>query len=82
MNKLKKKRILVPSERLSVKEFKLVVNAAFSKWANVRSGVPQGTTFGPLNFLLYVNDLPDSLSPGTECGIFSDDTKKDETHYE
>ena len=39
------------------------------------SGVPQGATLGPLNFLLYVNDLPTTLSLGSECGVFADDTK-------
>ena len=39
------------------------------------SSAPQGATLGPLHFIPYVNDLPNTLSRGTECGIFADDTK-------
>ena len=39
----------------------------------VVSGVPQGTVLGPLMFLLYINDLPSVLDPGTTCRLFADD---------
>ncbi len=49
------------------------VRGEHSDWAQVKSGIPQGSVLGPILFIIFINDLPDVVE--TESLIFADDTK-------
>ena len=44
-----------------------------SKWADVSSGIPQGSVPGPILFVIYINDLPNKIK--SDICMFADDTK-------
>ena len=58
---------------LSNRKMKTVIRGASSNWAEVVSGVPQGSVLAPLMFLIYINDLPDGVS--SYMNMFADDAK-------
>ena len=50
------------------------INGFLSKKGKIICGVPQGSILGPLLFLVYINDLPNSLKSTVPC-LYADDTQ-------
>jgi len=56
---------------LSSHKQQVVCEGSISEAASVTSGVPQGYVLGPLLFLTFINDLPNSIK--SPCHLFADD---------
>ena len=54
---------------------KVVINNVSSSWSRVTSGVPQGSVLGPVLFLLYINNIVNTVNGNVCIGLFADDTK-------
>ena len=52
---------------------RVIVDGEVSNWKSVLSGLPQGSVLGPILFLIYINDLDDSIT--SNVLKFADDTK-------
>ncbi len=51
---------------------RVIVENGKSEWANVISGIPQGSVLGPTLFVIFINDLLDVVTSTVQ--IFADDT--------
>ena len=60
------------SNYLSNRSQRVFINSSFSETSILNAGVPQGSVLGPLLFLIYVNDIADSLLSTTR--LFADDS--------
>ena len=45
----------------------------YSDWITLNHGVPQGTVFGPLVFIICVNDFKNQVNRNMNLGQFADD---------
>ena len=56
---------------LNLRKQRVVLNGQYSSWTSIESGVAQGSIFGTLLFLIYINDLSDYLTANVK--LFADD---------
>jgi hypothetical protein len=52
---------------------RVMIGGTGSEWAEVVSGVPQGSVLGPVLFICYINDMPQSIT--SMIYMYADDTK-------
>ena len=50
---------------------RVVLDGKASQWGRLHAGMPQGSVLGPLLFLIFINDLVDTLE--TDTHFFPDD---------
>ena len=57
---------------LTNRKQRVSMNGFYSEFADIESGVPQGSVLGPLLFLVYTNDLEKGIKSNVK--FFADDT--------
>ena len=51
---------------------RVIVNGTGLAWSPVLSGVPQGTSYSPILFLIYINDITCEIN--SRMRLFADDS--------
>ena len=63
--------VLKVTNNLRTTSYTVVVDGESSSITIAKSGVPQGAVLGPLMFLVYINDINESIS--SSIRLFADD---------
>ena len=69
---LRGKILKILKDFLSDRRQRVVLNGQCSNWDKISAGVPQGSVFGPLFFLFYINDITHDVACNKK--LFADDT--------
>ena len=59
---------------LSYRKQRTKVGSAFSKWSNIRRGIPQGSILGSLLFNIFINDVFMIIEQSDICNFADDNT--------
>jgi Reverse transcriptase (RNA-dependent DNA polymerase)/Endonuclease-reverse transcriptase len=53
----------------------ICIDGFYSSTVKVISGVPQGSVLGPILFIIFINDVCDTIVGNTTCKLYADDIK-------